>query len=732
MSQQENTASCTEIPLETDKSNITTNQNKSNTPDKPKNNLTLANLTNFQPIQLDNKLSTEKNDKILIINNIKYGIDESGNPINIKDYYKSINDSVNLNLNSNTSIFSGFSSMTTKLKKPIAYITKDENNNNILIDLKGNKITTKNKDGDYDFPLQLHVIIKDFDVKHPELRVNGERYYKDNIINEDIEIVKEIEEEKQKEKDLSPITKTPESPSKFFGGIESPEFHNLGAKINGSNLLHGDNKSNNKDNNKDNTYFTKYHNINLFEGNNNQVVLRTSGILNNSNYQSPNNYKKNKKIINKQLTKNRSFLAPILRNNTTNFLSFKNKRDLSDNHKVDNSINNKIKITKKTLNINNIKGNINRKKYENNNDRKIANRNKCYNKYNEKLNTEIDKNNEYLSYFCPNNNKRKENQKQLNNNNNLSNYRYVATRQLDKNNTNNNMGSQNYFIIKHNKSFTNSKLLKKKDNNEGKENLLKKINKKSIFIPINNKKEINNNNIFIDLQQNSKNKNIKNISNNSNINKIKIKKNIKINNQDLSQRMRKIEIPKKEKILKINSNNNTKYYVLSEEANNMIQSYSKNKNKRENQLKNIESPPPQLSNKKKSPNFKLKKNIILTNDNFNNSYFSSTVNKKIFKNEKKENIMKQSLDKINKKYVGITLSLSNNENNKDKNIKITPNNQININFTPCQIQCESIIKNNNTNNQQNINNILEKNDLNESKNKYCENKYISPNYEIYL
>ena len=105
---------------------------------------------------------TENNNVIKpnFLNDIKYGIDEDGNPMNINDYYKNIN-----NKNGN------------KKRRPIAYIIKDQNNNNILVDLNGNKIIQKNKDGDYEFPFHFKILIKDFDVKHPELRVNGERLY---------------------------------------------------------------------------------------------------------------------------------------------------------------------------------------------------------------------------------------------------------------------------------------------------------------------------------------------------------------------------------------------------------------------------------------------------------------------------------------------------------------------------------------------------------------------------
>ena len=175
--------------------NILINQYKDKIIEEANNNKILLNSykNNIMSFGNGNKIN-------LNYNHIKYGIDENGNPINIKDYYKSINDSVNIN--SNSSMQSGISNFTQKLKKPIAYITKDENNNNILVDLKGNKITTKNKDGDYDFKLQLHVIIKDFDVKHPELRINGERNYNnesmEEINEEQSESIKEKEKEKRK------------------------------------------------------------------------------------------------------------------------------------------------------------------------------------------------------------------------------------------------------------------------------------------------------------------------------------------------------------------------------------------------------------------------------------------------------------------------------------------------------------------------------------------------------
>ena len=384
MELQEKFLSSNKCTLFNDNINFQVKQDKKYTPTQTINNI--SSLTNLQQTSLENelkKLDKEKNySKIPITSNIKYGIDESGNPINIKEYYKSINDSVNLN--SNSSIFTGITSITQKLKKPIAYITKDENNNNILIDLQGNKITSKNKEGDYDLSLKLHVIIKDFDVKHPELRVNGERSYKDDI-NENIDITKEINE---KEKDV------------FGDNLNNINYNNEIYGLNGHSCLNLE-KYNQEENNyisplfpimnkpminnsiknkkicRKNTYnfqdnfLKRYKNINILETNNNtnELVLRTSDILNNSNSPSLTNInnnmnirRNNTKIENHRfLGKNRSFNGPILKNNTTNLLSLRFKRGLSDNHKIENNLKNKIRIIKSSLNVNK------NKKYKNRN-----------------------------------------------------------------------------------------------------------------------------------------------------------------------------------------------------------------------------------------------------------------------------------------------------------------------------------------------------------------------------
>jgi len=104
------------------------------------------------------KKDNNKYDNIILAKNIKYGIDETGNPIDVNQYYKNINNKI------------------ANKKRLVAYIIKDENNENVLVDLNGNKII-KNEEGDYEFPFHLKLLIKGFDVSHPELRLTGERIY---------------------------------------------------------------------------------------------------------------------------------------------------------------------------------------------------------------------------------------------------------------------------------------------------------------------------------------------------------------------------------------------------------------------------------------------------------------------------------------------------------------------------------------------------------------------------
>ena len=645
---------------------------------------------------------------------IKYGIDENGNPINIKEYYKSINDSVNLN--SNSSMQSGISNFTQKLKKPIAYITKDENNNNILVDLKGNKITTKNKEGDYDFNLQLHVIIKDFDVKHPELRINGERNYNnesmEEINEEPSENIKDKDKDKDKEKDCS------HNNNNVGDSLSNINF-NLNHNNENNCLIAGSCFSSSIRNDLGKILFStntdtynnigKYNNILGKNSRNNKIVLRTKDILTN-NSSSFFKYKisgQNNTYINfglekksKSLNKNKSQILPLKRSNTvtSNFIIFKSQRD---NNKNDDTKNKKKAIN--LLFINNYSSKINKKKKDSqifgnkyDNHQKIINiekKNKKKANYPKKINYEKSTIQKNLNYNFYNNKK-------------LA----TSTTVINNNNINKSIKlSKNYFVINHKKSVSNSKLIKKN---------YKRPNKRVNFIQINDKNNSSTKNTSI--IDNKKGSNPNNINNNNH----KITKR-KILKMDLSQKSKKVDIQKKEKILNLQNmlkkNKNSHMYILSEEASNMIRSFSKNNIGKENQLNS--------SIRKINTNelsFKMTKMVPASKDsnnslNLDNTYFSP-------------NISKKDSNKINKqKCVGITLSLLNNEN---KNLKGNTNNQININFTPYQIQCESLVKSNSENPYQRVhyNNNEKKNS--KPKNKYNMNhidkNFLSPKYQIYL
>ena len=103
-----------------------------------------------------NLLKEDYKTKILfnISERVKYGIDDSGNPVIVQDYL----------------------SKEGNEKKLVCYIieNKDKNLKNYLVDIKGNIINAKNNEGDYCYQDDnIYLIIKDFDVQHPQLRIYG-------------------------------------------------------------------------------------------------------------------------------------------------------------------------------------------------------------------------------------------------------------------------------------------------------------------------------------------------------------------------------------------------------------------------------------------------------------------------------------------------------------------------------------------------------------------------------
>ena len=469
--------------------------------------------TNPNTSQINSVINKDKLTPSVIINNLKknfvkytnitYGIDESGNPMNIRDYYKSINDSVYSN--TNTSIFSGLTSTNNKLKRPIAYITKDEKGNNILMDLNGNIITNKNKEGDFIFPLELHVIVKDFDVKHPELRVNGERYY-----NEKFEINEENEELKTGKNDLNNYI---DKNLKFM----NVKFNKSAVK----ELIHK-----NKSNQNSNEHYKKI--------NKDKILLRTYDVLKVKNSKSPdennrvNKYKFNyinlsgnskKSNIKKGITKNRSFISLRTKNNINYLQTSKSKKDLLLNENLKNIFRPKNQDRKKNL-FNN----------------------KIYTDFNIFKTNDFQKNKQ-------NNNQNKS--KIINRINKIYKLENTKQQQMDK--------TSKYFILQPNK-ISNNKSYNKINFSQNNNNIRKRIDKNKL-ITIKKKK-----NIFIDINQTNR------IYNKNNVN---INNNINITNSFISRRIKKMALNEKNKTNKMNKDE--RYYILSEEADNMIKSYSKSK-----------------------------------------------------------------------------------------------------------------------------------------------------------
>ena len=98
-----------------------------------------------------------------VLQNIEFAIDENGNPFNLKNYFKELKNKENqLNLKNNDNY----------IRKPVAFIMKGkEKDKNYLIDLNG-ELIPKIEDGYFSYKHNnIHIIIKDFDVQHPQLRV---------------------------------------------------------------------------------------------------------------------------------------------------------------------------------------------------------------------------------------------------------------------------------------------------------------------------------------------------------------------------------------------------------------------------------------------------------------------------------------------------------------------------------------------------------------------------------
>ena len=575
------------------------------------NTIELSKLNDIQ-LTFDNK--SKNIIKRSTLEDIKFGIDENGNPIDINEYYKNIN-----NKNGN------------KKKRPIAYIVKDKNNDNILVDLNGNKILEKNKDGDYEFPFQFKILIKAFDVQHPELRINGERLYtneENNTIQNDNNIKEKNENNKEEISFQLDSTETNDSTSYK---INNSKINCLFKKNNWNKkkfiefwkLGYGNNNlKENNDNNHDNKIIstekskkfvkiknTNYNNkeiknysFNKKKETNQEIISRTHSILNVNN--TIDAYYNNSSPINDLDSINRNHLK---RKNNNYINKYKNNiRINKENFPKDEipfSPIKKINIIKSYNNQNKIKFHNNRvirtSILSNNPDQIIIkNNNHSKKKFtnpinNYYINNSVNKFKEFSTLVTsPSLIINKNKMKQLFKDNNYNNHSFSnITRNENDNRIKNNLMNKNLLIKLSNKQ----KIKKLNEENLPKNNYQNNntINNEHIYshdniidkkVDLKNKK-VNPSDISdirsIEFSETSINEIFKNENNEKKGNKIdndekyKNQNNInKINNNKKCKLIKRIPINPKHKIL----NENKKYSVLTKEANNMIKKYILNKN----------------------------------------------------------------------------------------------------------------------------------------------------------
>ena len=282
-----------------------------------------------------------------IMNSIEYYIDKNGNPNSMK-YFKSNN-------------------MKEKENKPIAYIIQGNKNKNALIDLKGNVIP-KNKDGDYSISKDKILLIKNFDVQHPELRVYGEGKHK--VSNN--------------ENDKSPNNICLNSPN------FSPKLYFDYKRI--TNLLTNNNTI---ENNNFNLFRKKK--VNAGNNNNNKINTQLTSPKNMSDkdmfgYKNYFSIQNNKKLINDEENNDdipfknnvNSFAINNVNRNNSNTLD-----NLYYNKTESNNFNNKL-VTNKELNFKTNNKNILNKNDEYN---QYSSSNIYHNSYNENNNNNNSNNN---------------------------------------------------------------------------------------------------------------------------------------------------------------------------------------------------------------------------------------------------------------------------------------------------------------------------------------------------
>ena len=630
------------MDIKAEKDNFIFNDNIINS-NKENENINIINKNNKSINTFEN---TNKNPIIPnILNEIKYGIDENGNPMNVKEYFKNINNYMKKN------------------KRPIAYIVEDKNNDNILVDLNGNKITEKNKEGDYELPFHFKILIKDFDVKHPELRINGERLYSLED-NKKIEITNNNQEKDENNKDYENITEeisfqidsteTDENTSqkinrnannklnymyKNYNIFKKKQFMDFlklryGNSYSVNNTINGkqiNRISKVKNVNYNKRRFNNYSNNKIKTDNNQEYVTRTNSILNinkqldDNYYNNTNNCSNNKNLTFENLSISQSknyknisnkdkgndiirdyIFSPIKKINKNNFSTIKN-----------NNIYKKNRIINERILRPNIANNINynsQKKYKNS----LINIpiNNSINKYesfsnsikspslentkrkSKKIFKEFDYNDKHYFYSYTNSSSNDNKYNRIKNhiiNKNI-------TIKLERNKENNKIEKLNNYNDDPISKTINKCLSKDNMNNNKENNIYKKEVKKrnNIMVPSSIRS--------IEYSESSNNE--LNLINKNEVNDDKLENKHIINkrNKNKLKLIKKIPMaPKKQ-----NQNFNTKNSILTKEANNMIKNYlSKKKINNRKSILKISFLKNQIINKSFSTRKIDKKNNLL-------------------------------------------------------------------------------------------------------------------------
>ena len=600
-----------------------------------KNDKNFKNREDIKVNTLDNN-NKYKDLSIISIEKLEYGIDKNGNPVSIPEF--------NIEKANKKAEFNN---------KIIAYIIpSDEKDENYLIDLKGNKISRK-KNGDFYYIYEnKKIIIKNFDVQNPKLRIYGTRLRYSSLCTELDNKINTLTQNKNLENNddyINTLEKNKKSALK-------DKFHYI---KNTKNILY---QRKNMKTYKANNSINKSHKILFTKNKSSKDIGKETKLL-------LNKIKNDNILINKfDKVKNNLSLKNIYLNN----IKYGNNKVFDNN--IMNKENNEDNLSLKNLLINKLKINLgkNNQTYNpllNGNSRySISNPDtiNCY-QYDYPLLSDSSTNISKKSFSCFENNINK-----------------------NKNNHNPLLDKFKNSRLNFKTSFDEIDSNKKKIKNNIKNTLQKLLNKNKTLNKNYNHSE---NNISLKLYK-SFNNSINEFYN-TNYNESKKDKNDKAQNSN-KKKIKKIQLDKRYKI-SISPNKSFKYCVLSKQANDMIKDYANQSLTKRNdeyiKKMNIDE---YMKKKEKKSQQSIHQNKItkLKNSlNSNSSKHKIKINNKMKNSNKKEKLIDKNRNKnsknknkskdnsILKKFLERKQNIIKNKIDKGNRCKIVPiQNNLNINI----------------------------------------------------